>query len=133
MDFIQRSLQLSRVAAATILNIQAATHQWLVYLDDKDPSEKENNQKTTFEQRLKWDTYVANNKHKPLFKRHLRMSYDSFCTLLRLISPKLKEVDSRMADLRGGEVIVKELGLYATIRYLAGASYSDICFSNGSP
>jgi hypothetical protein len=128
MDLLNKSLQLSRVAASTILTIQAVTTQWIVFLDEKDQFEKEHSQKTTFEQRLKWDTYVANNQRKHLFKRHLlRMSYDSFRTLFELISSHLKDVDRKMANLHGGEVI-KELRLYATLCYLAGASYSVICF-----
>jgi hypothetical protein len=82
--------------------------------------------KSKFQQRLNWDAFVDKYKDKPLFRRHLRMSYDSFCTLLHLIRDHLDNTDDKMASLRGGKIII-ELHLYATIRYLAGGSYSDIC------
>jgi hypothetical protein len=58
------------------------------------------------------------------------MSYDSFCTLLDRIKSHLFESDEKMAALRGGQII-PELHLYATVRYLAGGSYSDICLFCG--
>jgi DDE superfamily endonuclease len=52
------------------------------------------------------------------------MSYQSFYKLLGYICPKL-EADHRMASLRGG-VILPELRLYCTLRWLAGGSYTGI-------
>jgi len=123
MNQFNQSLQIIRVAAYTVLQIQAAA-QWLLYLEENDGVKRS---KTIFQQRLAWDTFVANNKHHPLFKRHLRMSHESFCVLLSKIEGHQKDVDKEMARRRGGEVI-KEMRLYATLRYLAGGSYSDICF-----
>ena len=57
-------------------------------------------------------------------KRHLHMSLTSFEKLLSLIRKSLK-VDSAMAQLQGG-VIIPEIALYCTLRYLAGGSYMDI-------
>ena len=65
-----------------------------------------------------------------LFKRHMRMTYDSFSKLLLLINDNLKDVVKEIVSKRGGEVI-KELHLYATLQYMAGASYSDITFFCG--
>lgn len=126
MDHINQSLQLMRAAAYVVLQLQAVA-QWLLYLEENDGPPRS---KSVFQQRLAWDTFVANNRNRPLFKRHLRMSYESFCNLMSLIEHQQKDVNSDMANLRGGEVI-KELRLYLTIRYLAGGSYSDICFFCG--
>ena len=57
-------------------------------------------------------------------KRHLRMLLTSFEKLLSFIRKSL-EVDSAMAQLRGG-VIIPEIALYCTLCYLAGGSYTDI-------
>jgi hypothetical protein len=62
-----------------------------------------------------------------LFRRHLQMTYDSFCTLLERIRFHLKRIDEEKAASRG-EVIIHELYLYAAVRFLAGASYANICF-----
>ena len=127
MNPLTQSLQTFRVGAFSLLKIQAVS-QWLLNLEENDG--RKSTSKTIFQQRLDWDTYVANNKHRHLFKRHLRMSYESFRTLMLLIDDHQKEVDTKMAEIRGGEVI-KELRLYAALRYMAGASYSDICFFCG--
>ena len=57
-------------------------------------------------------------------KRHLHMSLTLFEKLLFFIRTSLK-VDSAMVQLRGG-VIIPEIALYCTLRYLAGGSYTDI-------
>ena len=119
-------IQGGRAASFMLLEAQAIG-EWLLNLDDND---KRSRNKTPFHQRLDWDAFVKKNKDRPLFRRHLRMDYTSFCKLLSLIDPHQKEVNNEMALLRGGEVI-KELRLYATLRYLAGGSYSDICFFCG--
>ena len=59
-------------------------------------------------------------------KQHLHMSLTSFEKLLSFIRKSL-EVDSAMAQLRGG-VIIPEIALYCTLRYLASGSYTDIFF-----
>ena len=59
-------------------------------------------------------------------KQHLHMSLSLFDKLLSFIRTSL-EVDSAMAQLRGG-VIILEISLYCTLRYLVGGSYTDIIF-----
>ena len=59
-------------------------------------------------------------------KWHLHMSLSSFEKLLSFIRTSL-EVDSAMAQLQGG-VIIPEISLYCTLRYLASGSYMDIFF-----
>ena len=79
---------------------------------------------STFDQWLCWSTFVSNHRGRMELKRHLRMSLTSFEKLLSLIRKSLK-VDSAMAQLRGG-LIIPEIALYCTLRYLAGGSYTDI-------
>ena len=59
-------------------------------------------------------------------KRHLCMPLTLFEKLLSFIRQSL-EVDSAMAQLRGG-VIIPEIALYCTLRYIASGSYTDIFF-----
>ena len=84
---------------------------------------------STFDQRLCWSTFVSNHGRRTELKRHLQMSLTSFEKLLTFIRPSL-EVDTAMADLRGG-VIIPEISLYCTLRYIAGGSYTDIFFLSG--
>ena len=84
---------------------------------------------STFDQWLCWSTFVSNHGRRTELKRHLRMSLTSFEKLLTFIRPSL-EVDTAMADLRGG-VIIPEISLYCTLRYIAGGSYTDIFFLSG--
>lgn len=113
-------------AALLILLISISIAEFIIDIENS----KKSRNRPVFLQRLDWDTFVSQNHFRPLFRRHLRMDYSSFCKLLSLIDVHQKEVDPVMAFLRGGAVI-KEMRLYATIRYLAGASYSDICFFCG--
>ena len=101
MDPITLSLQLMQAAALVLLQIQAVS-VWLLHLEEDDVTPR---QKTIFQQRLEWDTFVSTNQHRPLFQRHLRMSYESFCLLLSMIDKHQKEVNKEMARRRGGEVI----------------------------
>jgi hypothetical protein len=85
---------------------------------------------STFEQRLNWEVFASIQKEQSTnFRRHLRMSKESFTKLLGFIKPSLT-VDERMASIRGGQII-PELCLYCTIRWLAGGSYSDIFYFCG--
>ena len=95
--------------------------------------EDEFNQKrgrAILQQHCRWDRFVLVNHDLPMFHHHLRMTHASFLVLLDKIRPHLPVIDEKMGSLRGG-VIIPELRLYATIRYLAGASYTDICFFCG--
>ena len=53
----------------------------------------EKRQKFNFLQRLKWDRFILNSKDRPFFRRHLRMSYSSFCVLLELLQNKIDQLD----------------------------------------
>ena len=90
---------------------------------------REKRDASLFQQRLDWDSFLEASVHRSDFKRHLRMSRHSFEKLLSYIRIPL-EVDETMAAIRGG-VILPELRLYCTIRYLAGGSYSDIFLYTG--
>ena len=79
---------------------------------------------STFDQRLCWSTFVFSHRRQMELKWHLCMSLSSFEKLLSFIRSSLK-VDMAMAELRGG-VIIPEISLYCTLRYLAGGSYMDI-------
>ena len=81
---------------------------------------------STFDQRLCWSTFVSNHGRQTELNRHLPMSLTSFEKLLSFIRQSL-EVDTAMAQLRGW-VIIPEIALYCTLRYIAGGSYTDIFF-----
>ena len=55
----------------------------------------ETRQKSQFQQRLDWDTFVSTYKNRPLFRRHLRMSYESFQTIVELVKEKI-DADERV-------------------------------------
>jgi hypothetical protein len=80
-------------------------------------------------QRLQWEGIRIRFGDRSDFKRHLRMSYESYSKLLELLRPHLN-VDNKMALLRGG-AIIPEVRLYITLRYCAGGSYSDLAMFAG--
>ena len=82
-----------------------------------------------FNERLQWNHFIQRFGARADFKRHIRMSLDSFTKLLSHIRPLLV-VDAEMARRRGGQ-INPELCLYACLQFLAGGSYSDIQFFTG--
>jgi hypothetical protein len=127
MDPTSVARQHARVASFSNQMMQSMS-QFMLVLDDAE--EKSKRRKFDIQQRCAWDAYVAAHKHRPVFRRHIRMSYESFCILLEHIRPHLPIPDGKMSALRGGPII-PELQLYATIRYLAGTSYSDIAFFCG--
>jgi hypothetical protein len=88
-----------------------------------------NREPSLFEQRLVWEGIIEKYADRTTFHRHLRMRPESFHKLLSLIRDDL-EVDHNMALLRGG-VILPELRLYCTIRWLSGGAHSDICMYVG--
>ena len=79
---------------------------------------------STFDQRLCWSTFVSNHGGRTELKQHLHMSLTSFEKLLSFIRQSL-EVDSAMAQLRGG-VIIPEIALYCMLCYIAGHLYTNI-------
>ena len=84
---------------------------------------------SVFEQRLVWDDFMSRHRETVLFTRHLRMKAQSFDGLVAILRDALTRNEDQ-ADRRGG-VIIPEIRLYATIRWLAGASYSDIVYFCG--
>jgi hypothetical protein len=127
MDAATVAIQQARVASTLILAQQ--TISLCLAIEEDNTTAR---QRSEFQQRIHWEAFVENNKDRPLFRRNLRMTYDSFCTLLERIRFHLKTIDKKMAALRGG-VIIHELYLYSTIRFLAGASYTDTCVFCGIP
>ena len=121
MDFETASNQQARVA--TMLSQVLSVVANFTALEDTDTNHRT---KCKFQQRLHWEKFVSNYKDRPFFRRHLRMSYESFCILLDQIRDTIDTADEEMASLRGGKII-PEIHLYATLRYLAGGSYLDIC------
>ncbi len=81
------------------------------------------------EKRLDWNLFVEKYAEGKDFSRHLRMPLASFNKLVDCIGDGLV-VDETMASLRGPP-ISPQLILYATLRFLAGGSYSDIRFLTG--
>ena len=96
-------------------------------------SESENNRlpnnPPVFQQRLCWSQFINEKRRLGNFHRHLRMSLQSFNRLLSYIRPGLIEEENRAAG-RGG-LIIPELRLYCTLRFLAGGSYLDIHYFCG--
>jgi hypothetical protein len=81
-------------------------------------------------QKLIWNEYVNNFSSHPTFiRKHLRMTLASFYKLLSYVKEGL-EVDNAQANKRGG-VILPEICLFCTLRWLAGGSYLDICALTG--
>jgi DDE superfamily endonuclease len=76
------------------------------------------------DQRLAWNDYCSRHQQRGTLKRRLRMEKHSFDKLVMLVEDQLS-VDHRAAAKRGG-VIIPEICIYCTLRYLAGGSYLDI-------
>lgn len=119
-------LSVQKARASSFFAHQLAAFAHFRALDD----DSNHRRQSTFQQRLNWSVFVNIHKDRPFFRRHLRMSYDSFCVLMDHLRDHIYVGDDRMGSLRGG-IIILELHLYATIRYLAGGSYSDICIFCG--
>ena len=119
------AIQQARAAAFVCLTQQAAVHFAIIEDDDV-----KTRQRILLQQHLHWSKFVCLNKDHPLFRRHMRMSHESFVSLLNRIKPQIGFPDEKMGALRGG-VILPELRRYAAIQWLAGGSYTDICFFCG--
>jgi hypothetical protein len=121
--YLQDLLREEQAQLAAIVAQTLHTVAYLALLDDVDIRLK-----SPFQQHVTWDNFVRDNKDRPLFRRHLRMSYESIIVLLFERIREHINVDNKMGLLRGGKII-PEVHLYAsTLCYLAGGSYSDICF-----
>ena len=69
---------------------------------------------------------IMNEMKDSEFKRMFRMSRRAFQNLLDKVSPELS-VDENQAIRGSGSPILPQTALAATIRWLAGGSYLDIC------
>jgi hypothetical protein len=69
---------------------------------------------------------IMNEMKDSEFKRMFRMSRRAFQNLLNKVSPELS-VDEKQAIRGSGFPILPQTALAATIRWLAGGSYLDIC------
>ena len=125
MDLVTVALQQSRVAAFMCLQHKAVAH--LIATDEEEDVVKKKRLRSMLQQRIHWNSWVSLHKNRPIFRRHMRMTHESFCRLLDMVRPHFPILDEKMGNMRGG-FIIPELRLYAVIRYLAGASYTDVCF-----
>ena len=99
------AVQQARAAAFFSLTQQAAV-QFAIIEDDVTTR-----QRTLLQQRLHWSKFVRLHKDRPLFRRHMRMTHESFVLLLNKIKPHIASPDLTMGALRCG-VILPELRLY---------------------
>ena len=65
------------------------------------------------------------------FSKMFRISREGLQELYILIEPRMANYNEHMAKVSSGSSITKKTKLYAALRYLAGASYLDICFEFG--
>jgi hypothetical protein len=84
------ALQQARVASFATLALQAISEFSSL---DADEDEKQKRAKSSPNQRCRWAEYVRLSKDKPMFRRHLRMTYHSFCLLLNQIQEHLHAPD----------------------------------------
>lgn len=80
-------------------------------------------------QRVDWQRFVEIHGNTSIFRRHIRMDYNSFIKLLGYLRPTLT-TDSYMASFRGG-AIIPEIRLFCVLRWLAGGAYTDILYFCG--
>ena len=80
-------------------------------------------------QRLDWFKHVGSIDER-LFTRAYRLSPATFDELLDKIRPALEKNETQ-AQRSSSSRIEPETRLAATLRYLAGGSYLDICFTHG--
>ena len=108
-----------------ILLIQSSCNDAFHLLIERQETERA---RAKLHQRLLWNDFLLEYGDGKTFKRHLRMSITSFNKLLNLLRPVI-ERDETMA--RHGSYIRPELALYATLRFLAGGSYTDVFITLG--
>eukprot|EP01036_Dinobryon_divergens_P029172 gene29172-38236_t len=72
-------------------------------------------------------THLSDSSFATMF----RMSRAGFEELFNLIAPFMHDTNEHMAGVSAGSAISKRTKLYATLRWLAGGSYLDICFAWG--
>ena len=72
-------------------------------------------------------SHISNGTFSTMF----RMSREGFEELFNLTSPFMHDTNEHMAKVSAGSALSKRTKLYATLRWLAGGSYLDICFAWG--
>ena len=117
--------QLCRKRKRAVLETAA---QHLIDLERK----REPRSRNKHRQRLDWDSHVEGIGPR-LFQRAYRLNHDEFDTLLAKIRAHLRttSLSATRARASSGSPVTLECRLAATLRYLAGGSYIDICFCHG--
>ena len=80
--------------------------------------------------RLNWDEHVS-NIGEVLFQRAYRLNLKSFNELLLKIHDRIEVSNIYQVIRSSGSYITPEIMLASTLRWLAGGSYIDICFTHG--
>ena len=75
--------------------------------------------------RMSWQGHASMHNENIYFHRALRMSLQSFKNLVNILRPDLHK-DELKGSCRGG-ALSPEISVFATLRWLAGASFLDIC------
>lgn len=85
-----------------------------------------------FRERMNWQSHVNHLLKEGSFRSFYRMQYESFCELVRLLSPSLMvSVKQGRNRNQGGDHVYVELIVHVMLRYLAGGSYHDIRVTAG--
>ena len=53
------------------------------------------------------DEFVDKNEDRPYFRRHLRMSYDSFCVLLEQLTEHLDTAKNAIGNYKGHDILLE--------------------------
>jgi|TARA_B110000211_G_scaffold159696_1_gene180805 hypothetical protein len=106
--------------------------QLLVDLESREKSARARRRHNKHRQRLDWGSHVDNIGPR-LFQRAYRLNHDEFDTLLAKIRAHAgcTSLSAIRARASSGSPVTLECRLAATLRYLAGGSYIDICFVHG--
>ena len=81
--------------------------------------------------RMEWGLFAKRLDSNKLWKRFYRMSKESFFELLGVIRPELERNEAQGARSSFDGVVLPELRLSMTLRWLAGGSYIDISIIHG--
>jgi hypothetical protein len=96
MDVAKLAVQHARIACFTTQMLSTAA-TFLLVTDNAEVRIK-----APFHQRMRWKKFVLNSQNRPLFRRHVRMTYSSFSKFLLDQIKVLIDVDDDMAYKRGG-------------------------------
>jgi hypothetical protein len=83
-------------------------------------------------QRLNWQSHVRQLLKEGTFRAMYRMHHESFCELVRLLSPLLTvNIKQWRNRNRGGDHVYVELIVHVMLRYMADGSFHDIWVAAG--